>query len=77
MVKVISRPSITKRVVCQTCGAMLSYDLNEDVEEEFDYEDSWTTKEGYYYLIRHRYITCPDCGCDVHVGDSVEKRFCR
>lgn len=75
MIRVI-RPNPIKRVKCGYCGVILSYNANEDLEDEYDVEDSWAAEDGYYYLIRRRYILCPECGEYTLVEESAEKRYC-
>ena len=76
MIKVI-RPNPIKRVICNICGTLLSYNANEDVEEEHYVDDSWAAEYGYYYHIRRKYILCPECGEYTLVEESAEKRYCR
>ena len=76
MVKVIKSGNI-KTTECVHCGAILSYDVNEDVKKEIDYEDVWSVADAYYYLKCNHYLLCPECGEYNLVRQSTEKRPCR
>ena len=53
MIKII-KPGYIKEVMCQKCGALLSYDEKEDVKT-----DSVDSNFGPMYM--GKYITCPQC----------------
>lgn len=53
MIKIIKTGTI-KEVMCQKCGALLSYDEKEDVKT-----DSVDSDFGPIYIDKH--ITCPQC----------------
>lgn len=53
MIKII-KPGYIKEVMCQKCGALLSYDEKEDVKT-----DGVDSDFGPMYM--GKYITCPQC----------------
>lgn len=53
MIKIIKTGTI-KEVMCQKCGALLSYDEKEDVKT-----DGVDSEFGPIYMGKH--ITCPQC----------------
>lgn len=53
MIKII-KPGSIKEIMCQKCGALLSYDEKEDMKT-----DRVDTVFGPIYIGKH--ITCPQC----------------
>ena len=49
MIKII-KPGYLKEIQCSKCGAVLSYDENEDVETRYE-----------TYRKPVKYLTCPQC----------------
>lgn len=57
MIQVIQHGN-KKRIVCQNCGALLSYDEKEDVQKE----ESKISAGGQGFAVNAgRYIICPQC----------------
>jgi hypothetical protein len=57
MIKIL-KPGTKKEVTCDKCGALLSYDENEDVETKYE-KDIASTMETYRKPVK--YIICPQC----------------
>ena len=57
MIKVI-KPGYLKETQCQKCGAVLSYDENEDVETRYEKRLAASMEE---YRLPVKYIICPQC----------------
>ena len=57
MIEVIRKGSL-KKIECYMCGALLKYNVNEDVikSQEPDWKGGMYTKE---------YIKCPECGEEI------------
>lgn len=51
---------VEKEVTCDKCGALLSYDENEDVKEEC-IEKAFATNMPSGYGRKQKYIICPQC----------------
>ena len=58
MIKII-KPGFLKEVTCQKCGAVLSYDSQEDVKSENEKTFLTNCVEGT--TRQRKYITCPQC----------------
>ena len=56
----IVKPGYLKETQCPKCGAVLSYDENEDVQKDFSKELSEFSSE--FFNRMHLYIVCPQCG---------------
>ena len=61
MIKII-KPGYLKEAQCSKCGAVLSYDENEDVETRYE-KDIASTMETYRKPVK--YITCPQCNNEI------------
>ena len=59
MIKIL-KPGTKKEVTCDKCGALLSYDENEDVKEEC-IEKAFATNMPSGYGRKQKYIICPQC----------------
>lgn len=55
----IIKPGYLKEAQCPKCGAVLSYDENEDVQKDFLKELSKFSSE--FFNRMHLYIVCPQC----------------
>ena len=58
MIKIL-KPGTKKEVTCDKCGALLSYDENEDVKEERIKAFATNILSGIEY--KQKYIICPQC----------------
>lgn len=58
MIKII-KPGTKKQAVCDNCGAVLSYDTEEDVKYENVKTFAMNCVDGL--TLREEYITCPQC----------------
>lgn len=59
MIKIL-KPGTLKRVTCDRCGAILSYDESEDVkEEDIGKRFAKNMPSGFEY--KRKYIICPQC----------------
>jgi DNA-directed RNA polymerase subunit RPC12/RpoP len=56
----IVKPGYLKETQCPKCGAVLSYDENEDVQKDFSKELSKFSSE--FFNRMRLYIVCPQCG---------------
>lgn len=61
MIKII-KPGYLKEAQCSKCGAVLSYDENEDVETRYE-KGIASTMETYRKPVK--YITCPQCNNEI------------
>lgn len=61
MIKII-KPGYLKEAQCSKCGAVLSYDENEDVETRHE-KGIASTMETYRKPVK--YITCPQCNNEI------------
>ena len=57
MIKII-KPGYLKEIQCSKCGAVLSYDENEDVETRYEKGIASITET---YRKPVKYLTCPQC----------------
>lgn len=61
MIKII-KPGFLKEVKCAKCGAVLSYDANDDVETRYETSNA-PLIENYKKPIK--YIVCPQCNYEI------------
>lgn len=68
MIKII-KPGFLREVQCSKCGAVLSYDTNDDVETRYENSNApliETYIETYKKPIK--YIVCPQCNYEIVVN---------
>lgn len=61
MIKII-KPGFLKEVQCSKCGAVLSYDANDDVETRYE-KSVAPLMETYKKPVK--YIICPQCNHEI------------
>ena len=61
MIKIIE-PGTLRRVTCNSCGAVLSYDEKEDVKIEAIRDFSMVNG---FFKREQRYIMCPQCNTQI------------
>lgn len=59
MIKIL-RPGTRKEAECPSCGALLSYDIS-DILEESSYSITETSSAFWQSSKNTAYITCPQC----------------
>lgn len=59
MIKII-KAGTKREVICDKCGAVLSYDSSEDVQTENN-ECQGDTGERMWFKKQQNYIICPQC----------------
>lgn len=59
MIKIL-RPGTRKEAECPSCGALLSYDIS-DILEESSYSITETSSAFWQSSKNTTYITCPQC----------------
>ena len=71
----IIKPGYLKEAQCPKCGAILSYDENEDVEKGFSKELSNFSSE--FFNRMYLYIVCPQCGNKIILKEVEKKKYKR
>ena len=75
MIKIL-KPGTKKEVTCDKCGALLSYDENEDVKEE-NIKKRCSTIIPSEFRYKQKYIICPQCKNKIIFQlDSIQVNMC-